>query len=121
MICVIPLHLINGKEFTTINAWQCLSLTTTETIMTWMKDNTTGDFRIRTGVPKGWVVADKTGSGDYGITNDIAIIWPPNCAPIVVAIYFIQNKKDAPHREDIVASATRLILSEFKSTEKCRI
>ena len=99
-----------------------LALPQREQLQAWLVDNTTGNFRIRAGVPKDWVVGDKTGGGKYhGVTNDIAIIWPPKCAPIVVAIFFTQNNNDAPHREDIVASATRLILSEFKSTEKCRI
>ncbi len=82
-------------------------------LLFWLNNNTTGDARIRAGVPKGWLVGDKTGTGDYGVTNDIGIIWPPNCAPIVVSIYFVQNKKDAVCREDIVAAATRLLISEF--------
>ena len=82
-------------------------------LITWMKNNKTGNARIRAGVPKGWIVADKTGSGDYGITNDIGIIWPPKHAPIVMAIYFIQNKKDAKYREDVVAVATTIILNEL--------
>lgn len=35
-----------------------------EQLVSWMKANTTGDARIRAGVPKGWIVADKTGSGN---------------------------------------------------------
>lgn len=89
-------------------------------LLTWMKDNTTGDARIRAGVPTGWIVGDKTGTGFYyGTTNDIGIIWPPKCAPIVVAIYYTHNKKDAVKREDVIASATRIVLDEFAHTDKC--
>ncbi|PEW23525.1 class A beta-lactamase, partial [Bacillus cereus] len=42
-------------------------------LIDWMKRNTTGDNLIRAGVPGGWEVADKTGSGFYGTRNDIAI------------------------------------------------
>jgi beta-lactamase class A len=91
-----------------------------EQLQAWLKDNTTGNFRIRAGVPKGWVVGDKTGGGkDYGVTNDIGIIWPPKCSPIIVAIYFTQNKKDVPHREDIVAAVTRIVLQEFAKADSC--
>lgn len=84
-------------------------------LVAWMKGNTTGDARIRAGAPKGWVVADKTGSGsDYGIANDIAIIWPPNDAPIVVAIYSISNQKNAPARDDVIAQATRILIDELQ-------
>ena len=40
----------------------------------------------RAGVPDGWAVGDKTGTGaTYGARNDIAVVWPPNAAPLVVA------------------------------------
>jgi beta-lactamase class A len=45
-----------------------------EMLISWLKANTTGDFRIRVGL----IVADKTGTGGaYGTTNDLGIIWPP--------------------------------------------
>jgi beta-lactamase class A len=87
-----------------------------ELLLTWMKNNTTGNARIRAGVPKGWIVGDKTGTGDYGTTNDIGIIWPPNCPqPIVAVIYFTQNKKDAAPRDDVIAAATRILINGFIS------
>lgn len=83
-------------------------------LLTWMTHNTTGDTRICAGVPQGWIVADKTGSGDYGITNDIGVLWPPNSAPIVVAIYFrTSNKQDAMHHDEIIAAATRIVVDGF--------
>jgi beta-lactamase class A len=86
-----------------------------ELLLTWLKNNTTGNARIRAGVPKDWIVGDKTGTDIYyGTTNDIAIIWPPHSAPIILTIYFTQNKKDAPHREDVIAAATRLVINEFE-------
>ncbi|MBF0547666.1 MAG: class A beta-lactamase [Candidatus Riflebacteria bacterium] len=85
-----------------------------EMLLSWLKGNTTGDARIRAGVPKGWTVGDKTGTCfNYGTANDIGIIWPPQFAPIVVAIYYTSDKKDAKKREDIIASVTSLLISEF--------
>jgi len=80
----------------------------------WLLGNTTGDTRIRTGVASGWQVADKTGSGDYGSTNDIGIIWPPGRAPIVLAVYFTQPGKDDKARSEIIAEATRIAVAAFK-------
>ena len=84
-----------------------------------MKNNTTGYKRIRAGVPIGWVVAEKTGSGDYGIANDIGLMWSPICKPIVLAIYTVQNKQDAKSRNDIVASITQIVFDEFKKDSNC--
>jgi beta-lactamase class A len=83
-------------------------------LQTWLKANTTGDHRIRAGIPKGWAMGDKTGtSEDYGTTNDIAVIWPPKLSPIVLVVYFTQDKKTAQPRDAVIASATKMVMSEF--------
>ncbi|MDO8953312.1 MAG: class A beta-lactamase [Gammaproteobacteria bacterium] len=89
-------------------------------LQTWLIQNTTGNARIRAGTPKGWLVGDKTGTGDYyGTANDIGIIWPPHCAPIVVAIFYTSTKKEAPKGDAVIAKATRIILNEFEQTDQC--
>lgn len=89
-------------------------------LLSWLKANTTGNFRIRAGLPKDWVVGDKTGTGaHYGTSNDLAIIWPPHCAPIIMAIYYTHNNKTAIKRDDIVASTTRLLINELSKHEAC--
>lgn len=65
------------------------------------------------------MVGDKTGSGNYGVTNDIAIIWPPHCAPLVVAIYFYQNNKDGVKREDILAKTVHILINTYAQYDKC--
>jgi beta-lactamase class A len=84
-----------------------------------MKNNTTAYKKIRAGVPIGWTVADKTGSGDYGVANDIGILWSPACKPVVIAIYTVQNKKEAKGRDDIIASATSMLLEQFAKNDHC--
>jgi len=81
-----------------------------EQLVFWMKKNRTGDARIRAGVPMDWIVADKTGTGSYGTTNDIGVLWPPGRAPIVVAVYFTQHEPAAKPRDDVIADATRTIV-----------
>ncbi|MBX9705509.1 MAG: class A beta-lactamase, partial [Gammaproteobacteria bacterium] len=87
-----------------------------EQLQSWLKNNKTGDLRIRAGVPRNWIVGDKTGTCKFGTTNDIGILWPPNGLPIVLAIYFTQNEENAAPREDILASVTRIILSAMSDT-----
>jgi beta-lactamase class A len=76
----------------------------------WMLGNTTGAQRIRAGVPRGWLVADKTGTGDYGTTNDVALLLPPGGPAFVIAIYFTQTDPHAKPREDVLAAATRIAI-----------
>lgn len=79
----------------------------------WMRGNTTGDTRIRAGVPAGWAVADKTGTGAYGSSNDIGIVFPPNGAPLVLALYYTQADPQAKANSEILAAATKIVISAF--------
>ena len=76
----------------------------------WLRGSTTGGTRIRAGVPADWQVGDKTGTGDYGTGNDIAVLWPPHRAPIVAAVYTTQPRKEAQAHNEIIAAAARVIV-----------
>lgn len=78
-------------------------------LVEWLKGNTTGAQSIRAGLPATWTVGDKTGSGDYGTTNDIAVIWPQNHAPLILVTYFTQPEQAAKARKDVLASAARIV------------
>ncbi|WP_179402038.1 class A beta-lactamase [Burkholderia guangdongensis] len=68
---------------------------------------------IRAGLPSDWRVAHVYGAGGYGTTNDIAVVWPPSRAPLVLAIYFTQPAADAAPHDDVVASAARIVAAGF--------
>ncbi len=55
----------------------------------WLVANTTGATRLRAGLPPGWRVGDKTGTGGFGTVNDVAIVWPVRAspAPLIIACY----------------------------------
>lgn len=80
-------------------------------LMRWLVDTPTGQGRIKAGVPTGWTVAHKTGTGGYGPVNDIGLILPPNAAPIAIAVYFHATKDSTDaQREAVIADATRQAL-----------
>ncbi len=89
-------------------------------LVTWLKGNTTGDNSIKAGLPKHWVVGDKTGSGDYGTTNDIAVIWPENHAPLILVVYFTQQEQDAKYRKDIVAQAAEIVTRKLSNPSRTK-
>jgi beta-lactamase class A len=81
----------------------------------WLKGNTTGDARIRAGVPQGWVVGDKTGSGDYGVANDVGVVWPPGRAPWIVVVFSRGPEQGSPWSHAPIAEATRLVVAAWAS------
>ncbi|RAO16459.1 class A beta-lactamase [Micromonospora noduli] len=79
----------------------------------WLRGNTTGAALVRAEVPAGWVVGDKTGTGGYGTRNDIAVIWPPDRAPIVLAVLSSRDRKDATPDDAVIAQATRVVVAQL--------
>ncbi|MNM15974.1 Carbepenem-hydrolyzing beta-lactamase KPC precursor [compost metagenome] len=79
----------------------------------WLKGNTTGDARIRAALPAGWAAGDKTGSGDYGVANDVGIIWPTGRAPWILAVYTRGDDPKAPWRNELIADATRVVVNAW--------
>ena len=82
-------------------------------LLAWMIGNKTGDGRIRAGVPHGWTVADKTGTGGQGSYNDIGLIQPPGRAPLLIAIYIAESPLDWDPAEEILAKVTRAIVASL--------
>jgi beta-lactamase class A len=77
----------------------------------WLRANTTGGPYIRAAVPPGWTVGDKTGNGYYGTRNDIAVVWPPHRAPIVIAVLTSRYSKNATSEDPLIADATKIALA----------
>lgn len=101
----------NLKELTVGNA---LPHQKRNILTDWMKGNATGDKLIRAGVPTDWVVADKSGAGSYGTRNDIAIVWPPNRSPIIIAILSSKDEKEATYDNQLIAKAAEVVVNAFK-------
>ena len=80
-------------------------------LLRWMTDSPTGANRLKGGVPAGWRVAHKTGTGGYGPTNDIGLLYPSAGAPVIVAAYYhgTSSSSDAAN-EAVIADATRMAL-----------
>ncbi|MGC3998752.1 MAG: class A beta-lactamase [Anaeromyxobacter sp.] len=79
----------------------------------WMAGATTGAGRLRAGVPASWTVAHKTGTGERGTTNDVALLRAPGRAPILVAAYLTGSDLPAAEREAVLAEAARIVVGAF--------
>ncbi|MBC8991990.1 class A beta-lactamase [Micromonospora chalcea] len=83
-------------------------------LLSWMRASTTGSGLVRAGVPAGWQVADKSGTGGYGTRNDIAVVWPTDSAPIVLAVMSSRGSRDAKPDDTLVAEAARATVTALR-------
>jgi beta-lactamase class A len=75
----------------------------------WLTANTTSGERFGAGLPGGWKLGDKTGSGSYGTTNDIGVAWTGEGTPVVLAVLSTKPAQDAPWDDALIAETARLL------------
>ena len=89
---------------------EALSPAGREQLVRWLHATKTGDTRLRAGVPAGWGVGDKTGTGNRGSTNDVGVLWPPGRPPLVVAAYLTETAAPAERRHAALADVARVVV-----------
>ena len=90
-----------------------LSPASRDTLLRWLRANTTGKMRLEAGLPAGWAIGDKTGSSDNdghgATTNDIAVLWPPGRALLLVTAYLTRSRASAAARNATLAQVVGLL------------
>jgi beta-lactamase class A len=99
-----------ARSLQTLTLGEALPVQQRTQLLDWLRGNQMGSKRIGAALPAGWSMGDKTGTGDYGTANDLALIWPPSRPPILLAIYQTQREQDAKARDDVIAAAARIVL-----------
>jgi beta-lactamase class A len=76
----------------------------------WMRGTATSSMRA--GLPPGWSTADKTGTGDYGSTNDIGIAYGPDGQRVLLSVMTRSSSPDpgANPLQALIADVTRAVL-----------
>jgi beta-lactamase class A len=96
-----------------------LSSESREKLRAWMVGCKTGLARLRKGLPAGWIVADKTGSGENGTSNDIAVAWRPGGA-IVIACYLTGARAGPDGRDAAIADVGGVVATAFGDAQPSR-
>jgi beta-lactamase class A len=87
-----------------------LSGSSRDRLTAWLVGNTTGDTKLRAGLPGSWRVGDKTGMGANGATNDVAIVWPSGRSqPTLVAAYLTETAAPVADRNGALADVARVV------------
>jgi beta-lactamase class A/beta-lactamase class A CARB-5 len=80
----------------------------------WLRGNEVGGPLLRAGLPKDWVVADRTGAGGQGTRGVTAVLWPPGRAPVVAAIYITGTDASMVARNAAIASIGTALASVLR-------
>ncbi|ASI94660.1 CARB/PSE/RTG family carbenicillin-hydrolyzing class A beta-lactamase [Vibrio rotiferianus] len=81
----------------------------------WMQDNKVSDSLMRSVLPKGWSIADRSGAGGFGSRGIMAMIWKENHKPIYISIYITETDLSLQARDQVIAQVSQLILDEYNT------
>jgi beta-lactamase class A len=91
---------------------EVLSADSRNLLQGWMLDAKRGEHRLPEGLPAGWRIAHKTGTGSDQ-TNDVGVIWPPDRPPIIVAALYARAGTPSKQREAVLRDVGRIVTAGF--------
>ena len=87
------------------------------TLRAWLNASSTGDKRIKAGLPDGWTSGGKTGTCGTAY-NDVALVRSPAGDEYILAVYLDRPSVDAKKAEAAIAEAARAALSLVAKAQK---
>jgi beta-lactamase class A len=103
-----------ARNLAALTTGTALSPASRELMINWLVGCKTGDAKLRAGLPKAWRVGDKTGSGAHGTSNDVAVVWPPARAPLIITVYLTQTDQPDDKRNASFVAIGRAVATAFK-------
>lgn len=102
-----------GRGYRSLLAGDALAAPQRQQLEDWMRANETSSMRA--GLPPGWTTADKTGSGDYGSTNDVGIAYGPAGQRVLLALMTRSRTNDpkAQNLRPLVGELASLLVPEL--------
>jgi beta-lactamase class A len=95
-----------------------LSAASRDQLARWLIGTTTGDARLRAGFDPAWTVGDKTGTGERGAANDVAVVWPKKGgAPWFVAVFYSASDATPGQRDAVIAETARIVARTLAKPE----
>jgi beta-lactamase class A len=102
-----------ARDLKSVLVGNVLSDVSRKRLRDWMLGSKITDHLLRAGLPNGWQVGDKSGSGERGTRNDIGIILPADSAPMLVAVFYTGSTEPSASRDKVIADVGRIIAQNF--------
>jgi beta-lactamase class A len=79
----------------------------------WMINCQTGAQRLPAAIPDGARIGHKTGSGERGTSNDIAVVWPTARKPVLITTYLTGSPAKPDERDAVIAGCGRIAFASL--------
>jgi len=105
---------------TALTTGKLLSPASTKHLLAVMASTVTGADRLKAGLPPGWKIGHKTGTGRQwqgmtSDTNDVGILTAPDGRTILIAVFVAQSRGSNEQRAAVIAESARLVTSAYQT------
>lgn len=90
-----------------------LSESSQQKLLTWMINNQVTDNLLRSVLPNGWGIGDRSGAGGCGARSITAIVWSKTQSPIIISIYIAQTEASIEQRNQAIVKIGKAIFDNY--------
>lgn len=92
---------------------ETLSLKGQQQLKNWMMNNQVTGNLLRSVLPVGWNIADRSGAGGFGARSITALVWSKQQTPIIISIYLAQTEASIEERNEAIVQIGRTIFNSY--------
>ncbi len=90
-----------------------LSPSSQQQLQSWMEQNQVTGNLLRSVLPAGWSIADRSGAGGYGARSITAVVWAKEQSPLIISIYIAQTDATMDERNQAIATLGQAIFKRY--------
>ena len=95
-----------------------LSPMSQEKLKAWIVNNQVTGNLLRSVLPEGWNIADRSGVGGFGARSITAVVWSEHQSPIIISIYIAQTEVSMKERNEVIAKLGNSIFKVYTSQSR---
>jgi beta-lactamase class A len=87
-------------------------------LIDWMKRNEVTGNLLRSALPAGWEIGDRSGAGGFGARSITAVVWRDKQSPLIVSIYVSQTDASMDQRDLAIVEIGKSIFDRFTDSKQ---
>lgn len=90
-----------------------LSNSSQQQLKEWMVSNQVTGNLLRSVLPEGWKIADRSGAGGFGARSITAVVWGEGQSPLIISIYIAQTEASFSNRNAAIVKIGKAIFDLY--------
>ena len=105
-----------ARSLQTLLFGSALSPSSRQQLQRWMEQNQVTGNLLRSVLPAGWTIADRSGAGGFGARSITAVVWPNTAtppSPLIISIYIADTDAPMEARNQAIVTLGQAIFKRY--------